>query len=378
MLNLHGILLACLLPGLAGPVLAEREVHVVSVGDGYQTEDYYALPEARLVVDRPGEEIGLVLLDGGALHWKVEATAGTIIGEIIRSGPGPTDSKVTLNGIPMAGVQVSGLPLAFRPLGSEFRTLVEAVTDSMKTERLSSFQGVHKATDVPVRVDHVDTRTEGLSRDYLSRRLGENDDLPPKIRDWTRNRGEKTDFTLVFDETGITLSSPTGTRRFAVSPGVPDVLLPATAVYDPGSQMIYSITYGDEGYLYSVDGQTGVWAVVTDLDEYDAAEMLYDAESRLLIATGAFSRPGEIRMFGLDGRRSSIFIPTTSFPGLTDLFDYGNEHGPPLKPYMFSDGWLLLEAVARRDGNTPVAGDYRVYAVQVDTGEVRLLTYGND
>lgn len=378
MFNLYRILLVCLLPGLAGPVLAEREVHVVSVGDGYQTEDYYALPEARLVVDRPSEEIGLVLLDDGELHWKVEATAGTIISEIIRSGPGPRDSKVTLNGIPMAGVQVSGLPLAFRPLGSEFRTLVDAVTDIMKTERLSSLQGVHKATEVPVRVDHVDTRTEGLSRDYLSQRVGESDDLPPKIRDWTRNRGDNTEFTLVFDETGITLSSPTGTRRFAVAPDVPDVLLPAAAVYDPGSQMIFCITYGDEGYLYSVDVQTGAWAVVTSLDEYDAAEVLYDPESRLLIATGAFSRPGEIKIFGLDGSRSSIFIPTTAFPGLTDLFDYGNEHGPPLTPHVFSNGWLLLEAVARRDSNNPLAGDYRIYAVQVDTGEVRLLHYGND
>ncbi|MEP3331917.1 hypothetical protein [Sedimentitalea sp.] len=378
MFNLYRILLVCLLPGLAGPVLAEREVHVVSVGDGYQTEDHYALPEARLVVDRPSEEIGLVLLDDGELHWKVEATAGTIISEIIRSGPGPRDSKVTLNGIPMAGVQVSGLPLVFRPLGSEFRTLVDAVTDIKKTERLSSLQGVHKATEVPVRVDHIDTRTEGLSRDYLSQRVGESDDLPPKIRDWTRNRGDNTEFTLVFDETGITLSSPTGTRRFAVAPDVPDVFLPAAAVYDPGSQMIFCITYGDEGYLYSIDVQTGAWAVVTSLDEYDAAEVLYDPEGRLLIATGAFSRPGEIKIFGLDGSRSSIFIPTTAFPGLTDLFDYGNEHGPPLTPHVFSNGWLLLEAVARRDRNDPLAGDYRIYAVQVDTGEVRLLHYGND
>ncbi|EPX84739.1 hypothetical protein [Salipiger mucosus] len=378
MFNLHKILLVSLLSGLAGPALAEREVHVVSVGDGHETEDYYALPEARIMVDRRGVEIGLVLLDNGELHWKIEATTGTIIGEIIRSGPGPRDSEVTLNGIPVAGVQVSGLPLAFRPLGREFRTLVDSVTDIMATERLSSFQGVHKATDVPVRVDYIDTRTAGLTRDYLSQRLGESDDLPPKIRDWDRNRGDSTEFTLVFDENGITLSSPTGTRRFAVAPDVTDVLLPAAAVYDPGSQMIYCVTYGDEGYLYSVDVQTGSWAVVTNLDEYDAAGLLYDPENRLLIATGAFSRPGEIKIFGLDGSRSSIFIPTTGFPGLTDLFDYGNEHGPPLTPHVFSNGWLLLEAVARGGSSNPVTGGYRIYAVQVDTGEVRLLHYSND
>lgn len=378
MFNLHRKLLVCLLPWLAGPVMAEREVHVVSVGDGYQTDDYYALPEARLLVDRPGQEIGLVLLDDGELHWKIEATAGTIIGEIIRSGPGPIDSKVTLYGIPMAGVQVSGLPLVFQPLGREFRALVDTLSDSMDKQRLSSFQGIHKATEVPVRVDHVDISTAGLAREYLSQRVGETDDLPLKIRDWVENRGGNTDFTLAFDETGISLSGPTDTRRFPVTPDVPDVLLPAAAVYDPGTQMIYCVTYGDEGYLYSVDVRTGAWAVVTSLDEYDAAGLLYDPHSRLLITTGAFSRPGEIKVFGLDGRRSSIFILTTAFPGLTDLFDYGNEHGLPLIPQVFSKGWLILEAVARRDNTNPVAGAYRIYAVQVETGEVRLLDYGND
>jgi hypothetical protein len=132
------------------------------------------------------------------------------------------------------------------------------------------------------------------------------------------------------------------------------------------------------GYLYSVDVPTGAWAVVTGLDEYDAAGLFYVPESRLLITTGAFSRPAEIKVFGLDGSRSSIFIPTTAFPGLTDLFDYGNEHGPPLTPHEFSNGWLLLEAVAGRGGTYPVAGEYRIYAVQDVTGEVRLLHYSND
>ncbi len=371
-------LIALLLPWLAGPVLAEPEVHIVAVGNGYETEDYYALPEAQVFVDRPGKEVRLVLLDGGKLHWKVDASAGTILSEILRSGPGQRDSKVTLYGVPVVGVQVSGLPLVFHPFGREFRALVDTLTDSVKTDRLSSFQAVHKATEVPLRVDHVDTRTAGLSRDYLLQRVEENDDLPPKIRDWAGNRGDNTEVTLVFDETGITLTGPTGTRRFTVAPEVPDIVLPSAAVYDPGSRMIYGITYGGEGHIYSVDVQTGAWAVEANLDGYDAGGLLYDPDSRSLITTGAFSRPGEIKVLGLDGRRSSILIQATAFPGLTDLFDYGNEHGPPLTPKAFSNGWLLLEAVAGRDTSNPTADEFRIYAVQTETGEVRLLHFGND
>ena len=169
----------------------------------------------------------------------------------------------------------------------------------------------------------------------------------------------------------MTLVGPDGALRFEVPLDVPAIFLPVASVYDPGSQMIYGMTYGAEGYLYSVDVRTGAWAVVTSLEGYDAAGLLYDPESHALITTGAFSRSGEIKVFGLDGRRSSVFVPIVDFPGLTDLFDYGNEYGPALQPRVFSRGWLLVEA--RAPGR---AGGVRVYAVHIASGEVRLLRFG--
>lgn len=378
MVKLLHILLTCLFLGLAGPVMAEREVHVVAVAKGHQTANFYALPEARVLVDRPGQEVGLVLLDGGEMHWHVEATAGTIIGEILRSGSSAEDSEVFLFGIPMVGVQVSGLPLVFDPWGRDFRALVDTLADKLGTERIHSFQSAYQVREETLRVDHVDRTTAGLARDYLSHRLGVSDDLPPELRNWIENRGDNDDFAVAFDENGISLTGPTGTRRFPATPNVPDILLPVGGVYDPVSQMIYCISYGAEGYLYSVDVLTKEWAVVTSLDGYDAAGLLYDPDSRQLITTGAFSRPGEIRIFGLDGSRSSTFVPTKAFPGLTDLFDYGNEHGPPLTPRVFSDGWLLLEAFASRDSAYPDTDAYRIYAMLIATGEVRLLRFRND
>jgi hypothetical protein len=149
-------------------------------------------------------------------------------------------------------------------------------------------------------------------------------------------------------------------------------------VYAPGPQMIYGLTYGAEGNLYSVDVKTGEWELVTSLQGYDAASLLYDAGARLLIMTGAFSRPGDIKIIGLDGSRLSTFLPTTAFPGLTDLFDFGNENGPPLTPRLYADNWLLLEALGENYGSYPDAGQHRIYAVQLETGEVRLLSYKND
>lgn len=378
MARLPASLLICLCLGLASLARADPEVHVVAVGKGYQTNDFYALPEARVLVDRPGREVDLVLLDGGRLHWKIELTAGTFISEVIRSGPGLEDSKVSLSGIEMSGVQTTGLPLVFRPSGRVFRDLVRTVTARRGAKSIHSFQGMHKASAMPVRIDRVDTANPGLAPGYLSQFLSASSDLPPKIRNWTIGAGGHTAYTVAFVEDGISLTDPSGTRRFPVTPGIPRIILPVSGVYDPGSQMIYCLTYGAEGYLYSVDTRTGAWAVVTSLEGYDAAGLLYDPDRRLLITTGAFSRPGEIKVFGLDGSRSSTFVPITGLPGLTDLYDYGNEHGPPLAPRVFSDGWLLLEARARRDAARPDTNAYRVYAVQIATGEARLLEFHND
>jgi hypothetical protein len=165
--------------GLGGPAQAEREVHVVAVGIGQQPDDYYALPEAHVLVDRPGQEVGLVLLDGGELRWRIEVTDGTIITEIVRSGPGLRDSEVLLSGIPVSGVQVSSLPLIFNPWGREFRTLIDILADRMGTERIHSFQGAHQFHDIVLRVDQVDTSTVGLARNYLSLQLGLSNDLRP-------------------------------------------------------------------------------------------------------------------------------------------------------------------------------------------------------
>lgn len=365
---------------LASAASAEREVHVVAIGRGQPAQDPYALPEARVVVDRPGQEIGLVLLDAGTLRWHVEATEGTRITEIIRSGPGPEDSEVLLSGIPMTGVQVSGLPLALRPRGRDFRILIDWLADRMATRRIHSFQGRHQFHGQPLAVDRVDTATPGLSRDYLAEWLSRTGDLPEALRTWLASDRAPGAYSVDFDATGLTLTGPSGTQRFPVPPNVPGILLPVAAVHAPGQDMIYGLTYGGEGYIYAVDVRTGQWTVVTSLHDYDAAALLYVPDERLLILTGAFSRPGDIRGIWLDGRRFARFTPTIAFPGLSDLFDYGNEHGPPLVPRVYADGWLIVEARGDGAGAGTARGirAERVYAVRVDTGEVRLLSYRND
>lgn len=375
--QLHRILSLCLLFALVSPVWANSEVHVVSVGQGHQTDDFYALPEVNILVDRPEHYVTLVLLDGGDVHWKVEATAGTMIGEVVRGGKPSETSTVSLFGIPLNGARMSGLPHVFQTQGSGFRALVDILTGTHETERIASFRAFHNVDEAAIRITDVDTITRVLSRDYLRPMVQTSDDLPVRIRDRLDSEMDQPGPAILFDEAGITLTGETGIQRFPVTRGVPEIVLPADAVYDPRSQVIYAVTRGGVGYLYEIDVKTGDWAVVTSMEEYDAAALLFVPDQRLLVTTGAFSRPGEIRIFGLEGLRSSRFFHTTSFPGLTDLFDYGNQHAPPLIPLVYSHGWLLVEAQAGPENGTITEHPFRTYAVNMQTGEVRLLRFGD-
>lgn len=350
-------------------VAAQPEVHVVAVESGFRTNDFYALPETRVVVNRPGKDVILVLLHGGAMHWRVETTADTFIADIVRSGKDGVPGKVSLSGIPMVAPEIGNLPVPLNPWGRNFRLVVDHLGDMFGTGRLGSFQGMYQAGSQPVQVDQRGASAIGLERDYLSRFLSGTEDLPPAVRDWKEEAGAPT---LAFDTGGVSLTGPEGTRNFPIPGDVPQILLPVASVHDARSHRIFCVTYGDEGFLYSVDTRSGEWDVVTSLDGYDPSAMLYDDQSDSVILTGAFSRPGAIRLIGMDGNHTSLFIPTTGFPGLTDLFNFGNEYGPPLIPRLYRDGWLLLQArSAHSDAD-------RRYGVHIATGEVRLLAYRND
>ena len=175
------LILICLSLAFGSRAHAEREVHVVAVGKGQPSNDVYASPEAHVLVDRPGQEVGLVLLDGGDLSWHIQTTDGTIITEVIRSGPNHRDSEVILSGIPLYGAHVAGLPLVFNPWGSDFRTLLDMLTERMGTTHIQSFIGAYQSPESPIVVDKVDTATAGLELNYLSSQVDASFDLPAEI-----------------------------------------------------------------------------------------------------------------------------------------------------------------------------------------------------
>lgn len=355
------------------PAFADREIHVIAVHQGWVAPgDFRNEPQARVIVDRPGSEVILVLLDADKVEWAVETTPGSFIETILLGSATSRRSRVDLDGIRLKNPHVEGLSQVKKPLGREFRSLLSRLSAITGLDRIASFQFAYTAPPAGYRVDRIDQGTETLVLNYLPAHLGAVHDLPPALRRWIDGARPETLYQARFSETAMTLTDADGTRVFPVPPGIPTPHLASGAHFDPVDHGLYGISIGGQGHLYAVDTQTGAWDVVTSLDGYDGAEVFFDRTGDQFILTGAFSRPGDIRIIARDGRAETIRIDFLRFPGLSDLYDYENEAAPPLRPRAFQDGWLLLEVIEDTDQKR---ARQRIYAVDLATEEVRLLRY---
>ncbi|MDA7429034.1 hypothetical protein PGB28_11250 [Primorskyibacter aestuariivivens] len=348
---------------------------MVAVKRGWVADgDFQNEPMARVIVDRPGQEVILVLLDDDKVEWRVETTANSFVETILLGGNPTSRSRVELNGIPVSGAGDDRLLYVNKPRGRDFRRLLAVLGERTALDRIASFQATYTAPALGHRISRVDSTTETLALDYLETLRRPNDDLPDALRRWIDGERPEAVVDVYFDERGMALTDAQGTRRFPVPASIAQPRLPSAATYDPVGQALCGVTYGGEGFLYRVDTETGQWTVVSSLQGYDAAGVLYDQHKDHFILTGAFTRPGDILVIDPQGRPRMTRINFLRFPGLTDLYDYENEDSPPLVPRVFQDNWVLLDVT---EANPTGVGRHRVYAVNLATETVRLIDYTN-
>ena len=371
---------AALVPGLAlvlglaltGPVLAERELHVVAVAEGTpDPEDRWQVPVARVLVDRPGRDVTLVLVDRGPLRWEVSLSPGTGLEQIALGGLAPERSELLLEGLPFPGAEAPALPLALSSRGRPFRELVARASALAGREGIDGFVSRQTAGAAPLVVAEAAPGLPRFRLDHPAHLLGQVDDLPAPIT------GPITEppppaARAEFDTGGLVLWRGEEPLRLPVPEGLPPPVLPAGAGYDPGAGVIYAMAIGGAGRIYRVEVDSGDWAVLAGLEGYDGAAILPDPAGQRLILTGAFARPGDIRIQPMDGGPAAAFsVPVTAIPGLTDLYDHGNEDAPSLIPVSVAGDWVRLEATA------PGGLAWRHYALNLATRQIRLIGYQN-
>lgn len=358
--------------------LAEREFHAVGVYEGYEeTGGQLHGPRARVLVDRPGADVTLLLLSHEPIRWWVETTPGTRIETIQLGGHQPERSEVRLDGVPFPEItRRPALYAAWQPYGSEFRRLTRAGT-GLGFDGLSSFAGDYTARPDGYILDRVDPADPVLRPDALAGRVAMRGSVPPAFRPWIDLGGEDPIAGARFADDGFRITSETGAvRHIPITLDVPVVSWPVPrAAHDLRRGILWGASSGGDGVLYRYDTRAGTWSA-TSLDGRDVQSLIHDAgRDRLILATG-ISQPTSIVTRAPSGAEQSVAIHPETLPGYTDLYDYGNGRAPELVLLAATENEVLARARSeiRMTGRPPAAA-FRMWAIDLRSGQARLMAY---
>lgn len=375
---LQSILLSTLLIAFALPVFAERELHVVSVREGWLKHlDFQSRPKATVMIDRPDAEVVLVLLDPGHVDWHIQTSSGSYLETIVLGGNDATTSRVFLYDVPFLSPKERGLPFVQDAQGTKFRYLLSRVAEITGLPGISSFQSIYKAEEVPIFVDQTHGWNEALSSAYLKQELWNLEDAPSDLKRLLKDNDQRASSRVIFDRTGMKVIDDGTARNFPLPPEIDPPFLPAGAYFDQSAQRLYGISYGGDGFIYQVDTNTGAWQVLASLQGYNGAELIHHADSGSFAITGAQNKPNDMALLTSNGTIENIKFEMDRFAGFKDLYDYPNASPPRLIPTAFDGTWLVLEAKGKSKSPRKGYGVYRRYAVNLETNAVRLLAYRN-
>ncbi len=375
-----------MIAGLAAPALAEPEVHIVGIYEGFdRSNGQIHGPKARVLLDRPGAEVVLVLSSYEATLWEVTLGEGTMMPSVVLSQlMDDRQGAVVINGERLDAPIRMDLPLAYKPEGRDFRALVAQVPDLFGVERMASFTGDYGAAEEPFRIAAVvgDPR---YGIDHL-KALVTPDIVPDSLRPLIGPDAAMATPEVQLTDAGFEVAAEDGVRLIALPLEMPGISWPMGAVRDAETGTLYGVTLGGEGFLYAYDEGAATWRIVRTMERMDAQALFLDAKGRRLIMPLDIGAAGQIAILDLkasDAAPLQIVDIRDGLVGLTDLYDPGNGPSPTLRPLGIDGDQLLLMATSDRHFASQDAFPgqpapvWRAWLVDLSSRQVALVGYGD-
>jgi len=158
----------------------DRELHAVGVYEGFERQQGdNGSPQARVVVDRPGKDIVLLLGSFNGVQWNVELTPNTRLEKLVLYGNGRSSSRVVLNEKTFERFERNEtIPYVYADEGFNFRLLVENAPNLYGFSQLDSFHGGYTAVRVGFHVVERQHYLPHLRPNYLSDSVVGRNNLP--------------------------------------------------------------------------------------------------------------------------------------------------------------------------------------------------------
>lgn len=321
---------------------ADAEVILVS---GYEPSNQAVSgTKTKVVIDRPGSNVLLILTSYEKMTWQVEATQDTRIKGILASG---YKQPVVITTLSTRGYLVN-LPYSCKADSAGFQELLNKLNSWFGIKKIDAFRGSYSVPSC-VTISELDRPHAELTVTGLSPKK------PPVNFTFdlaTSNHG-KVQWSLTgpvdkrsmsYRGSGTVASSPMGDVNYMLSsegleivtisgnkkavaklpPNFPEFSHPTGVAYDTRHDIVTVVSLGGEGFLYRFDAKKRSWIDFRSLREIDIFSLSYD---QVLDRYVAWSSSGELLFINSDGAAMFNRRVLDRLPGVGRLYDASNSWG---------------------------------------------------
>lgn len=331
------------------PVFAKNEeLHLVGIyepGIRREVGGDYVLPGVVVRVDRPGKRVSLVLGSYDAVRWLIEPSKGTTISDIHLTGYRATRSEAFVDGKRFAAEIGSTDAWAYKMESSRFDMFEVAALKMTGAPRVASFHGSYQAPAAGISITSAPGLPTAAERAAaLKRKSLRVNDLPASFKAalGLLPASRKSLGHWVFNSQGF--FGTTGTKKPQMHRApieMPEISWPSGVGFDAKRGIVYGVSSGASGYLYRYDIARDKWKAWS-LRGRGIGGLIYD-DRGILIATPGISGPLSFYVLTTTGQvRTTITFRPSDFPGLSHIYDPGNDPTPRFYPLAMSGSRLLV------------------------------------
>ncbi|MFP6800384.1 MAG: hypothetical protein VCA39_14910 [Pseudomonas sp.] len=355
-------------PSTAKPPVNLAEGAEVIVVSGYEADNQATNGTVvKVLIDRPGKSVLLVLTSYDKIAWHVDASSGTQIKGIVVSAyesPSVHTSVAT-------PVFQSKLPYSYEKNSGNFAGLLNGLNQLFDIEQVDAFRGKY-ALPNSILIDELDPPQNALTLQ------GDQPQAPLKSLKFeltTSDYGKATwslegpsssvskldlvegkavkatqdqrIYEIVGHDFQVTTTA-TGKKTLLEMPdNFPSLSWPMGVAYDSKRHYIALASLGGEGFFYRLDTNTGKWLDFRSLNNVDISSLAYDELADRYVA---WTTQGSLLFVAGDGTPLYTKHLADRLPGFNRLYDTGNSRPPSLMVVPRGDQIALIKLQGKSVG----------------------------
>lgn len=330
------------------------ELHFIS---GYEPQN----TSSKIVIDRPGKNVVLVLTSYDKIIWELSSTPGTNIVQIISSANRNGTFIKTSKKIPL---YLTNLNYSYSPDNVNFLYSLNILNKLLGVTKVDSFYGKY-SIDPYIKVSSISENPKyslnyptiqkspaNISFNLMSpngmttwtasgpTNLSKRTVYPPES--WVISNNGNFKFEIGNNALNIKSLANNSVITYPIPANFPEFSWPEGIAYCPEQNMVAITSLGGEGFFYRFNFTNKKWIDARSQGNMDYQSLIYDPYTKHFLAFGEHGMSGNIIELSLTGLPIKKYNLYNKLEGYSRLYDSGNGPAPGLSMVPVSNYIVIL------------------------------------